>query len=240
MVKDALGLPQCDNRCLGGMSDDFASEERLAAYAAGTLAPGLRLLMDTRAAMLVQAAFEQRLADGLAGDFFSAETPSPLADDALEAALAAIDAVEVTPALSSRAAKAAGSALQELLDLPEPLREIALEAAGRKGWKFAGPGLRVMALDVGGSEHVDLLRIEPGHGAPRHDHEGAEYTLVLTGAFADERGRYTPGDISVKQPGEVHRPIAQPGEVCFALAVTEGPLAFKGALGLVQRLFTRH
>lgn len=222
------------------MSDDFASEERLAAYAAGTLAPGLRLLMDTRAAMLVQAAFEQRLADGLAGDFFSAETPSPLAEDALEAALSAIDAVEVTPALSSRAARAAGSALQELLDLPEPLREVALDAAGRKGWKFAGPGLRVMALDVGGIEQVDLLRIEPGHGAPKHDHGGAEYTLVLTGAFADERGCYGPGQVSVQQPGHVHRPIAQPGAVCFALAVTEGPLAFKGALGLVQRLFTRH
>jgi putative transcriptional regulator len=222
------------------MSDDFANEERLAAYAAGAASPAIRLLFETRAALQAQALLDCRLADGVAGSFLDTETPAAMAEGALEAALAAIDAVEITPAGHRKAARIAGAAIQELLDLPEPLRELALEAAGRTGWKFAGPGLKVLPLDLDSDEDVDLLRIEPGHGAPKHDHSGMEYTLVVTGAFSDEAGTFGPGDVSIRQPGEVHRPIADPGPVCFALAVSEGPIALTGALGLVQKLFAKH
>lgn len=181
-------------------------------------------------------------ADTAGGAWLEAERPAPMSPDALDQVMALIDALEPArrPFRITAAARAAGAGVQELLDLPEPLREVALNAFARRGWQFAGPGVKIAALDTGGEAEAQLLRIEPGHGAPEHDHTGAEYTLVVTGAFRDSSGRYGPGDLSVRQPGEIHRPTAEPGEVCFALAVSEGDVAFTGTLGLLQRFFTRH
>jgi putative transcriptional regulator len=120
------------------------------------------------------------------------------------------------------------------------LREVCLESAGTAGWTFAGPGVRSLTLSTGGLLPAKLLRIEPGQGAPNHDHTGTEYTLVVKGAFEDGTGRFGPGDLSIKRAGQIHHPIAEFGEVCFALAVEEGEVAFTGALGVLQRLFTRH
>jgi putative transcriptional regulator len=114
-----------------------------------------------------------------------------------------------------------------------------LEAIVAGGWTFAGPGLRSLPIDLGSGSKAELLRIEPGWGAPRHSHRGGEYTLVLSGSFHDERGRYRVGDIACAGPTVTHRPVADPGEVCYSLAVTEAPLAFTGALGVFQKLW-RH
>ena len=76
--------------------------------------------------------------------------------------------------------------------------------------------------------------------APHHDHTGTEYTLVVCGAFEDGTGMFGPGDLSIKRPGQMHHPVALPGGVCLALTVEEGDIALTGALGMLQRLFTRH
>ena len=71
---------------------------------------------------------------------------------------------------------------------------------------------------------------------PSHDHEAEEYTLVLTGAFHDGHARFGPGDINVGLPGFRHEPKAQAGQVCYALAVSYGPAAFEGPMGLLQKI----
>jgi putative transcriptional regulator len=206
------------------------------------LPPGLRLLLDTQAAIVSARGDDRRLRDVVGGAALEAQAPAALEPDALERVFARIDDWERGRAatLSAAAARAAGAGLQELLGLPEPVREHALVAMGARGWANAGPGLRVLDLDLADDADVQLLRIEPGHGAPRHDHTGVEHTLVITGAFADGVGRFGPGEVSTCRPGQVHRPIAEPGAICFALTVSEGQVAFTGALGLLQRLFTRH
>nr|WP_240902986.1 cupin domain-containing protein [Caulobacter sp. SLTY] len=93
-----------------------------------------------------------------------------------------------------------------------------------------------MDTPLPGGGHVDLLRIEPGAGVATHDHEGEEFTLVLTGAFDDGHATYGPGDINVGLPGFKHEPKALPGDVCFALAVSYGSAKFDGSIGLLQRL----
>ena len=94
-----------------------------------------------------------------------------------------------------------------------------------------------MQIDVASEAKVELLRIEPGHGAPRHTHEGTEYTLVVSGGFTDENGSYGPGEVSIVDSSHTHQPIADPGEICYALAVTDGNLKFTGWLGALQKLF---
>ena len=218
--------------------DRSLSQEGFSAYAAGTLEPALQLLVETRAALKPSLSLRLAAADAVVGALFEGEAPAPLSDNAIDRAMAAIDSLSEAPSARHQiAAKAANSAIQELIELPEPLRSRVLEAAGETSWRFAGPGLRVLPVAVSSSSHVELLRIEPGCGAPRHSHLGTEYTLVLQGRFCDESGSYGPGDVAVVGPGHTHRPMAEGHEVCLALAVREGGLEFKGGLGLIQRLF---
>lgn len=206
----------------------------------GQLDPSLLLLSETQASVQGVRTGNAGIADSLGGVELENESHVPISDQFVIGLWAKIDAYEASHARARAAAHAAGSALQELLDLPQPLRELCLESAGRGGWTFAAPGVKSLLLATGGRLPAKLLRIEPGFGAPNHDHTGTEYTLVIKGAFEDGSGHYGPGDLSIKRAGQIHHPIADQGEVCFALAVEEGGVAFTGALGVLQRLFTRH
>lgn len=213
-------------------------EEFYSAYAAGTLDPALVLLVETQAALREDVRRLLHLSDTIAASFLEREVPARLSDNALSRTLAQLDLIELPQSKAVQAARVAGSILDELIVLPEPLKEKALIAAGESGWKFGGPGLKTMALDIMSDAKVELLRIEPGHGAPRHTHDGNEYTLVVAGAFTDETGTYGPGDLSIAGPDHTHRPIADEGDICYALAVTDGNLRFTGWLGVLQRVFS--
>jgi putative transcriptional regulator len=206
----------------------------------GGVDPSLRLLADTQAALTGAPAGNPAIIDTIGAICLEEERLAPVSATFADEVMAKIDAYEASIADVKAAAKAAGAGLQELLDLPQPLRDYALESAGTGGWTFAGPGVKSMTIDAGGQLGAKLLRIEPGHGAPNHDHTGTEYTLVVTGAFEDGTGYFGPGDVSIKRPGQIHHPIAANQGVCFALAVEEGEVAFTGALGVLQRMFTRH
>lgn len=212
----------------------------LSAALSGPADPALRFLAETQAAITKKRTGNHQIADAICGYALEGEAPAPVRIDFARDIFAKIDAYEGNVAHSKAAAKAAGASLQELLDLPQPLRDLALETAGERGWTFAGPGVKTMKLGVGGRNVTKLLRIEPGHGAPNHDHTGTEYTLVVSGAFDDGVGHFGPGDISINRPGQIHHPIATHDGVCFAVSVEEGAVAFTGALGVLQRLFTRH
>lgn len=212
-----------------------------AAYASGRLPGPLRLLVDTYAAMDAAAARARADAEAVGGALLERLAPAAMSETALDDALKAIDALgEDDDARHAAAARQAGAALEELLALPEPLRSFALSSAEHGGWRFAGPGVRVMPLTRDGASKAELIRIEAGHGAPAHGHEGDEYTLVLTGAFRERENVFSPGDLCVAGPEVTHRPIAEPGATCIALAVTDAPLAFTGVLGLMQRVFRIH
>lgn len=213
--------------------------ERLTcAYASGALDAGLRLLVETQAHLTPEGVEDLGHAEALAGALFEREPPSAVRPDALESVFARI-AQDKSADPRREAARRAGAVIEEILHLPKPIQDAALAAIGRGGWSFGGPGLRTLQLDLGSDVKAEIMRIEPGWRAPRHDHVGSEFTLVMTGAFEDERGHYGVGDIAVAGPGVMHRPTAAPGSVCYALAVTEGPLAFTGALGLLQKIW-RH
>jgi putative transcriptional regulator len=224
--------------------DQFSFAGSLAsAYASGSLDPALRLMLETQASLRSQTRAALDQADSMAGAFLEGEIPQALAPLALEAVLTRLEEAPAQPPLEEspqqRAARAASSVIDEILRLPRPVQDVALDALGAGGWTFAGPGLRVLKLPVGDQARTELLRIEPGWGAPRHSHRGPEFTLVLAGAFSDSRGRYGVGQIAVAGPDLTHSPVADAGEVCYALAVTEAPVELSGALGLLQRLW-RH
>ena len=228
------------------MTNHPLGDELFAAYASGVLSGPMRLLIDAQAEVNGQVAGERADADAVAGALFEAAEPVSVRQDALDEIFAVIDVEEaglgeagrVTAdsaagdAASRKAAKAAGQALDEILKLPDAVRDLALE---RAGWSFAGPGVRTMELMRDGSAKAELIRLEPGRGVPHHGHDGREFTLVLCGAFHDGLDRYGPGELCAADPATEHKPVAEPGEACIALAVTDGPLAFTGPFGWVQR-----
>lgn len=212
----------------------------LKAALSGQLDPALRLLSETQASLLGVRGGNFGIADTLGAMALEDERPASVRVTFASDILAKIDAYEASHIQAKQAVRAAGNALDELLSLPQPLRDLSLHAAGECGWTFAGPGVKCMVLKTGGKLPTKLLRIEPGYGAPNHDHTGTEYTLVVKGAFNDGTGHFGPGDLSIKRAGQIHHPVAEAGAVCFALAVEEGEVAYTGALGVLQRLFTRH
>ncbi len=207
-------------------------EEVLLDYVTGALDGATALMVAAQASLCPQTRETITLMEAVGGALIETTEPVAMTDGALERLFAQVDAGSVAEPASDDG---------ELAALPAPVRD-RIAAHGGK-WSFLAPGVR--SMDIGfdaprgegarAPGEVKLYRIEPGKGVPTHTHEGNEVTLVLTGAFSDGQGRYGPGDIALADPEVTHRPVAEPGEVCFALAITDAPLQLTGALGLVQR-----
>jgi putative transcriptional regulator len=212
-----------------------ASLNQILARAKGDRA--VDLLAETTYAMRADASFVEREGDVAGAVFLGQEEPSPLDVDALNRVLGRIDDAE---ALDREAQQhgARGGLDAEIARLPSPVREAAFDAlADHHRWTFSGFGIQRLDLFADRDSHAVLMRIEPGRGVAEHDHEDEELTLVLTGAYNDGAAGYRPGDVSIAEPGFIHTPRAEPGDVCYVLLAYKGGPKFKGLFGLAQRLF---
>lgn len=220
--------------------DEHASMSELySAYAAGRLSPAFALMLETQATLRADVSQDLHCAEAIAGAVFEEETPDRLAPNAFEKTLQAIDAITVNEDMAIAAAERAGEGVNELLCLPEPLRERALEACEQAGWRQLTNGVSRIDLHLAPGTHTHLYRIEPGCSVPRHTHRSDEYTLVVQGGFTDETGSYGPGEISRQTPTDTHQPVADDDGVCIALAVSQSGMKFTGVLGLLQKLARR-
>ena len=198
--------------------------------------PAIRLLADTVANLRADAAFEARPQDLAAGALLSEETPTSLSANALDAVLAQIDAASDLDAAARTRAGAKSKWADEIAALPSPLREAALDALDHGDWQFLAFGIRRLPLNIKGGGFAELMRVEPGSGVADHDHAADELTLIVTGGYHDGHAHYGAGEVSLARPDFVHAPKADPGEVCYLLAVTYGPSKFQGVFGVVQTL----
>jgi len=121
------------------------------------------------------------------------------------------------------------------LDLEQALAE---ERRGRLKWSRRPGGMSEIRLGKVSGDGVEarLVKLKPGGGVPRHDHSGEELTLVLSGAFRDESGRYQPGDVCEAGPGVDHHPRVEGDDDCVCLIVRRGAWRFRNPLyGLADR-----
>ena len=115
--------------------------------------------------------------------------------------------------------------------LPEPLRSYIGGDVDTGKWKPRGRGAYHLPVKASDNDiSVRLLRIPAGKPVPEHTHGGRELTLVLKGSFSDISGRFGPGDFEETDELVDHQPIADPGEDCICLAVTDAPLKFKSRI----------
>lgn len=221
-------------------------DELLTAYAAGATSPGLSLLCAAHLTLSPSARAEVGAYEALGGALLSEEGVDDLAPLSFEAALARIDADDDVEAAPTRPAAAAPDPSVDPLADPHGFPRPLLRALGDGSepissdaisWRFRLPGIHEYVLDGFEEERVSLLKARPGAGVPGHTHEGAEATLVLTGALQDGDQVFRRGDIALNGPEDDHRPKIIGDETCICLIVTDGALRFTGRFGRALNLF---
>jgi len=207
------------------------ADERLLDYASGALPEPTALLVATHLALCPRCRRETAELGALAGALLETMPPEPVAADSLERVLTRIE--RPAPA-EPEPARPAGDPT-----LPRPLRDYVGGQLEALPWRRLGPVAEVQLLHGFPGFTTRLLRIRAGIGVPAHTHRGHELTLVLSGAFSDEGGHYLRGDVEEADSEVTHRPVADAGEDCLCLAVTDAPLKLTSRFGRLLNPFVR-
>lgn len=213
-----------NQRCVYGdnmTNEQFGSvDSLLSGYVAGTLPLPLQILASSH---LELSNKNRDFVDGLecaAGEQLLGINPEALKDRDM-----ALDAIFRSDAPQWKKSKRASCAV-----LPTALQDFVGYKVEDIPWKSKMPGFREFDLpDVDGC-HLSMFWIKPGRTVPMHTHEGTEFSLIIDGAFFDERGRFGCGDISIADASVEHRPTAESERPCIGFAVTDGPLRLTGPL----------
>jgi putative transcriptional regulator len=217
-------------------------EDTLLRHAAGTLPPGLALVVAAHLPFCPDCQEAVRLGEATGGVLLAEMPAAELAPDALSRTLARLDLPTGT----------AASIADTVMLAPGVPLPAALQGLVRPGWRWLAPGISRIAVDtpvVGrgntpatvapnpGRDRVYLLRVAPGNSLPDHGHHGWEATCVLAGSFTDATGKYGPGDVAEMDVNAKHQPVAGAGDACICLIASEGRLRMRGLLArLVQPL----
>lgn len=199
----------------------------LMAYAAGTLPEAFNLVVASHVSLCDDCRAAVASCDAVGGIMVDTAPVAEMADLSLAHALARLDRPVVpTP---PRVAVKRGA-------LPGPLQDYVGGDLESIKWRPIGMGVKQAILPTSSEATARLLFIPAGVAMPDHSHGGTEMTLVLQGAFFDEDDRFARGDIEVADGNVTHTPVADIGEDCICLTVTDAPLEFQSWLPrMVQR-----
>lgn len=216
-----------------------ATDDLLLRYASGHLPEAQSLVIATHLALCPICRARVAEYEALGGALVEDLDPVPVAEDALAAVLARLD--EPDHARDAAVLRPKAPLSQADLLVPRPLRDYLGISLGELSWRRLMPGLEEADIEVGPeSARARLMRVESGKGMPRHSHEGEEMTLVLSGAYRDESGCYRRGDLQIADPEIDHRPVADEGEPCICLVVTDAPLKLTGPFGRLLNPFVSY
>ncbi len=217
------------------------SDALLVAYGAGSLGEGLSLAVAVHLAHCPDCRATLAEVEALGGALLEDLPPAPLESLSLATTLDRLEREEApgnpckAMRMRPRCSRPAG---QPAASLPGPLRAY-VPSLENLPWQRLAPGVRRVELlprtSSGGA--AQLLRIAPGTALPHHGHGGLELTVVLSGHFADELGRYGPGDLAEVDGDTNHQPIADSHRDCICLIATDAPLRFTGLMGRLMQPF---
>lgn len=198
----------------------IAAETLLMDYAAGALDEAQMLLIATHLALSPAARHMVREFEAIAGAMLTGVPPAGVSKNLLDSVLKQIETAPVAPvqALPQQAAPKP--------QLPHPLCDyLDCDDLMHVRWQRLVRGISYTEVRLRGpaSAKVHLLRLDPGATTPEHHHDAAELTLVLNGAFRDEFGQFSAGDVSVVGDGKAHGPLACPSQGCVCLTVGFAP-----------------
>lgn len=200
------------------------SESWLIGYAAGSIGEGASLVVASHLNFCSRCHGIVTAAEAVGG---------ALLDDLLpvEMTMAIPDLATLQQPAPDLAAPPAPTARDGNL-LPAPLAPYVGRRIDDISWKRITKGLWQAELltDSKGST-ARLYRISPGRAMPEHGHLGEELSMVLTGAYHDEFGRFGAGDVAELDYEVIHRPVAEDVGECIALTVNESPIRLTSWVG---------
>ena len=123
-----------------------------------------------------------------------------------------------------------------------PLNKLLGEDINSLPWKRQMGDVSVLDISEkfpGQTERVVLQKLVAGGKAPAHTHRGFETTVVLQGAFADQKGVFNQWDFVVLDENDEHKPIAVGCEDCITLSVLSAPLKLTGTFTRMLNPFIR-
>ena len=203
--------------------------EILMAYSAGTLPEAFGLIVATHVSMCDTCRSDLDSYDAVGGVVMEDAKLANVSDDAFAATMKLISTGDSTPLTPRRSSGT----------LPSPLQDYIGGDLDQIKWKPLGMGVKQAILPTSKAATARLLYIPAGAAVPDHGHNGTEMTLVLQGAFVDEDDRFARGDVEVANEDLEHTPIADVGEDCICLAVTDAPLKFNAFLPRLAQRFLR-
>ncbi len=230
-----------DEEQLSMMVHHHPDDALLLDYATGALGEAESLVVATHMALCPLCRRKVAEIEAIGGAELDTIEQVAMADDALDRVMDRLDSLG-----DNQAPQALVTGEQHESDapfmVPQPLRGYLQAELEALPWQSVIRGLDEVTLEVGSDDMVrtKMLRIQPGCAMPQHTHEGSELTLVLDGAFSDERGYFARGDLAVTGSDVEHRPVADDDRVCYCLAVTTAPLRLTGTFGRLINPFLKY
>ncbi len=209
-------------------------DELLMDYASGTTSEPESLVIATHLAYCPSCRAAVRRMEDVGGALLDDVAPEAMSEDTLSTVMARIEGEAPTAQL------ARAPASPDAITVPEPLRSYLGGGLDPLPWRRTMRGLDVLEVPTGRPDlKTRLLRIKAGTPMPEHTHHGPEFTLVLTGAYSESRGHFTRGDIDITDDSVRHSPVADAGEDCICLTLTQAPLKLTGPLGRLLNPFVK-
>ncbi|TNF58266.1 MAG: transcriptional regulator [Rhodobacteraceae bacterium] len=208
------------------------TDEILMGYSAGSLPEAFNLMVAAHVSLCDECRARLAAFDSVGGAVLdeTCADAAPMKDDALAATLALI---------AGGPMDGAAPAPRKPGVLPKPLQDYIGGDLEAIRWRSAGLGVKQAILQTSPDASARLLLIPAGAAMPDHGHGGLEMTMVLQGAFVDDGERFGRGDVEIATEDLDHTPVADIGEDCICLAVTDAPLKFKSLLPRIAQPFLR-
>ena len=210
------------------------SEEILMAYAAGSLPEALSLVVASHITLCPECRAEVERYEALGGSLIDDIDPASVSESALSDIFARLDHDESSGGDGVPWGGSLTPERREIADpsIPRPLRDYLDRDLDSLAWRTVIRGVEEAEINLeAGDCRTRLMRIQPGVAMPRHTHSGEEVTLVLEGGYSDAAGHFGRGDVQTADPSVDHQPVADPGEVCLCLVVSDAPLKLTGPIG---------
>jgi putative transcriptional regulator len=123
-----------------------------------------------------------------------------------------------------------------------PLQKLLGDDLNSLPWKRQLGDVSVLDISErfpGQREQVVLQKLAAGGKAPAHTHRGSETTIVLQGAFSDQKGVFNQWDFVVLNQEDEHKPVAVGCEDCITLSVLSAPVKLTGTFTRLLNPFIR-
>lgn len=196
------------------------SDEILAGYAAGSNPAAFDLVVASYLSLSDEARAAVAAYEAVGGAFLEATQPVPMADGALDRALAKIRASTPEPVGPGQPGGL----------LPEPLRSLMGGDLEAIEWQPLGHGVKHALIPAKGDALARLMAVQPGCALPERGKAGTEITLVLQGAYTSAQERFARGDIEVTKSGAVAS-ISDGDSTCICLTANDSKENFDKMVG---------